>query len=194
MAARYLRALPAPNGTHNGIMAEILTERLRLRAVARGDLGRIVEAMSDWAVQQWLEDPPYPYTEADALAWLETVARDHQTGRPRAFAVAERAGDRLAGCIALNGAGASPMLGYWVHRDTWGLGYATEAARGLLTYAREALGIQCVMSITDPDNRPSQRVLTKLGFACLGEAHRAHPTRRGATYVIPFRLDRIAAG
>src|SRR5690348_8298971 len=44
---------------------------LRLRPWRESDVPRIVEACSDVRTQAWLGRLPHPYTESDALAWLE---------------------------------------------------------------------------------------------------------------------------
>ena len=55
-------------------------------------------------------------------------------------------------------------LAYAVTSPWWGHGMANEMARGAVSIAFEQLGLGNVASWTLPDNRASQRVLTKLGF------------------------------
>ena len=168
-------------------MPEILTERLKLRAFRPGDLLRLLEAMQDWSVQQWLDTPPWPYGEADGRAWIDYVARDHAEGRPQHFAIAAGDDDRLLGCVSFEQTGGLPALGYWLHPEAWGRGYAAEAARALTEQACEVLDYPAVCARTDPDNLASQRVLEKLGFRPDG----SDPvrTRRGSGHALRFRLD-----
>jgi RimJ/RimL family protein N-acetyltransferase len=170
-------------------MTELLTPRLRLRPFRDGDLVRMVEALGDWAVSQWLDTPPYPYSEENGWAWIATVDADHAGGSPRYFAVAERESDRLLGCISLEGEGPGSSFGYWYHPDAWGRGIATEAGGAFLAYARDGLGLVRVGSRTDPDNLSSQRVLTKLGFTRTGEQPIDPPTRRGVPRIVCFELS-----
>ena len=62
----------------------------------------------------------------------------------------------------------APDLGYAIlaahHRN----GYATEAARATLAYARGPLGLSRVLAVTGADNRASQRVLEKVGMRRVG--------------------------
>ncbi len=96
--------LPSPaSPTTPPVVTERLTPRFRLRAFHDGDLARMVEAIDDWAVSQWLDTPPYPYRAENGRAWIAAVGADHAGGLPRHFAVAERDGDRLLGCISLEG-------------------------------------------------------------------------------------------
>jgi len=46
----------------------------------------------------------------------------------------------------------------------WGQGYATEAARAVLAYAFDVVGLESVIASTNPANTPSWRVLEKLGM------------------------------
>ena len=55
-------------------------------------------------------------------------------------------------------------VGYAFLEPFWGRGYAEEAARAVLGYARERLGLDVIVAITTPDNRASQRVLEKIGL------------------------------
>ncbi|QHL87021.1 GNAT family N-acetyltransferase [Nibribacter ruber] len=57
-----------------------------------------------------------------------------------------------------------PDLGYAFLPGFGGKGYATEAAQGVLTYAREELKIPRLLAMTLPDNHASIRLLEKLGF------------------------------
>ena len=170
-------------------MPEILTERLKLRAFRLGDLPRLLEAMQDWSVQQWLDTPPWPYCEADGRAWIDFVAADHAGGRPQHFAIAAREDDRLLGCTSYEETDGLPALGYWLHPEAWGQGYAAEAARAMALQAREVLGYTAVCARTDPDNRASRRVLEKLGFRPDGSE--PAETRRGSGHALRFRLDLI---
>ncbi len=74
---------------------------------------------------------------------------------------------RAIGCVGLVRGGEAVRIGYWIAPAHQRHGYATEAARAMLTLAR-VLGhrrIGAAQIINDPG---AGRVLTKLGFRPLG--------------------------
>lgn len=58
----------------------------------------------------------------------------------------------------------SREMGYSLNEDYWGFGIMTEAARRLLKYGFEELGLASVMIRTGEANQRSQRVIEKCGF------------------------------
>jgi RimJ/RimL family protein N-acetyltransferase len=86
-------------------------------------------------------------------------------------AIAERGGRRLIGQIGFHGApgrnglGAADAieLGYSVDEPFRGRGYATEAARAMIAWAR-ARGIRRVLALVAPGNAASLAVVRKLGM------------------------------
>ena len=63
------------------------------------------------------------------------------------------------------GAGATPEIGWRLARHAWGHGYATEAAREVVRFAFEDLGLEALVSYTTIANARSRRVMEKLGMA-----------------------------
>jgi RimJ/RimL family protein N-acetyltransferase len=63
-------------------------------------------------------------------------------------------------------------LGYWIGRQFWGYGFATEAANVVLDYAFDVAFIAVVTAGCFFDNFRSMRVLRKLGFQVTGESPR----------------------
>ncbi len=59
-------------------------------------------------------------------------------------------------------------VGWTLHPDHWGHGYATEAGARARDYAFEHLGLNEVFSLILPTNRRSQAVATRLGFELTG--------------------------
>jgi RimJ/RimL family protein N-acetyltransferase len=57
-----------------------------------------------------------------------------------------------------------PELGWDLRSDHWGHGYATEAARGVLTHAAD-VGLERVFSLITPGNVRSQAVARRLGMS-----------------------------
>ena len=57
-----------------------------------------------------------------------------------------------------------PDLGFALLPSYVGHGYAAEAARGVIAYARRELGIERLCAIARPDNERSLRLLGRLGF------------------------------
>jgi RimJ/RimL family protein N-acetyltransferase len=58
-----------------------------------------------------------------------------------------------------------PEIGWWLTRDRWGHGLATEAAREALRDAFERVCLQRIISIAMPGNAASIRIMQKLGLA-----------------------------
>jgi RimJ/RimL family protein N-acetyltransferase len=61
-----------------------------------------------------------------------------------------------------------PEIGWAIHRDRWGRGYAVEAAAYSTDWAFESLGWPHVVHSIAPENVASQRVAEKLGSKRLG--------------------------
>jgi len=77
-------------------------------------------------------------------------------------------------------------IGWDLHPDVWGHGYATEAAVALLEHARRA-GLAEVYAVTYPENHASRAVCRRLGMRDMGETDRWY----GVT-LIEHRLDLAA--
>ena len=60
-------------------------------------------------------------------------------------------------------------IAYGVAPDYQGKGFATEAARALVSFAVERVDVRSIRAHTLPDNGPSGRVLAKCGFQQVGE-------------------------
>ena len=56
------------------------------------------------------------------------------------------------------------QLGYVLFKENWGKGYASEAVKGGLDYARTRLNLESIAGITEIANTASQQVLLKNGF------------------------------
>lgn len=65
-------------------------------------------------------------------------------------------------------AGDDIELAYRLARPAWGLGIASEAGAALVDHAFRTVGLPRLVAVTYPENRPSQRVLEKLGFVRQG--------------------------
>ncbi|KAH8700974.1 putative GNAT family acetyltransferase [Talaromyces proteolyticus] len=65
----------------------------------------------------------------------------------------------------------APDVGYTILPEESGKGYATEAAIGLIDYARKELGADGVFGFCSAKDKRSQRVLEKVGLEFRGERH-----------------------
>lgn len=57
-----------------------------------------------------------------------------------------------------------PEIGWWLGREYWGRGLATEAARAALRHAFEQAKLGRIISIARPENTASIRIMEKLGM------------------------------
>ncbi len=121
---------------------------------------------------------PHPYTWADAQAWIGSHAVEHEAGTAHRFVV-ERDGRMIGTCDVDEIADATGDLGYWLDETEWGRGFATEAARAVMAFSFHQLGLTRLTSGHAADNPNSGRILTKLGFAHVGQA-RVWSKPRGA--------------
>ena len=155
------------------------TERLLLRPGWAEDAPALYAAIADEAVVRNLASPPWPYSMADAEAFLAT----ERTAQSPAFLLYRRTrgAPQLVGCAGLGGHGRKDVeLGYWIARPFWGLGYATEAAEAIVGIARDALRLDKLVAGHFTDNPASGRVLEKIGFKPTGQYAQRYSAGRGA--------------
>jgi ribosomal-protein-alanine N-acetyltransferase len=57
-----------------------------------------------------------------------------------------------------------PEIGWWIERERWGRGLATEAARAALSDALDRVQLERIVSIAMPANTASINIMRKLGL------------------------------
>ncbi len=55
-------------------------------------------------------------------------------------------------------------MGYGVNRTVWGRGYTTEAAKAMIHFGFQKLGLRRITSTCDVKNKASARVMEKAGM------------------------------
>jgi RimJ/RimL family protein N-acetyltransferase len=164
------------------------TTRLLLRPGWSQDAPELFRAIADERIVRNLATAPWPYTLADAEAFLATERRPSEASL-LIFRRTEGAPELIGGI----GFGRRPTgeteFGYWLVRRHWGRGYATEAGRALLATARHGLRLKRLDSAHFIDNPASGRVLEKLGFMPAGRIVPRYSAGRGEE--APCRLFKL---
>ena len=142
------------------------TSRLLLRPGWAEDAPALASAMADEMICRNLSAVPWPYALRDAEAWL-AGPRDPLLPSLLVFERTRGAPRLVGGCGLGRRPSGAVELGYWVARQDWNRGIATEAASAVLEMAR-SMGIRQVEASHYLDNPASARVLDKLGFAPTG--------------------------
>jgi RimJ/RimL family protein N-acetyltransferase len=156
------------------------TERLLLRPGWREDAPALFHAIADEGIVRNLANAPWPYSMADAEAFVMRERQPHAPGG--LIFLRTQSAPRLVGAI---GMGPSPdgemELGYWIARPYWGRGIATEAGAALIANARDSLRLPRLVAGHFIDNPASGRVLQKLGFRPTGATRMRYSAGRDAT-------------
>lgn len=147
--------------------AVLTTERLILREFRTDDFEAVHAYGSDIETVEFL--PWGPNTEQDTRDFIERTM-ESAAAEPRneyTLAVVRRAGDRLIGGIGISANdlnGGVAMLGYCLHKEAWGSGFATEAGRAMIDFGFDVLHLHRIWAGVAPGNVASERVLQKLGM------------------------------
>lgn len=101
-----------------------------------------------------------------AERWIRTHQEAFDKGTAVVWAITLKADKSLIGAIEIRIDKAHHLaeMGYWIGRPYWNQGYCTEAAREVLRYAFEVLGLNRVQARHMTKNLASGRVMQKLGM------------------------------
>jgi [ribosomal protein S5]-alanine N-acetyltransferase len=148
------------------------TERLIMRDFREDDWPVIAAYWADPRYQRYYPEHQRREETVRKLVASFVAAQAEQPRRRWQLALVQRDDGRLIGNCGIrvnNPELCEANIGYELNPDDWGQGYASEAARAILCFGFEQLGLHRVWAECVADNLGSVRVLEKLGMR--REAH-----------------------
>ncbi|MDQ1322999.1 MAG: hypothetical protein QG587_333 [Chloroflexota bacterium] len=181
------------------LVPRLRTPRLLLREWRDSDLAPFAAMNADPEVAAFLSAP---LTRRESDAFVGRINGHWRTDDYALWAVERVADGTFLGFCGLSvpawAPEPTPEIGWRLARHAWDHGYATEAAREVVRFAFEDLGLEALVSYTTTANARSRRVMAKLGMERSDPAAASdffhprlgpdHPLRPHVTY----RLSRTA--
>ncbi|MGA7203618.1 MAG: GNAT family N-acetyltransferase [Specibacter sp.] len=162
-------------------MENITTERLLLRPWEETDVDFVFDLYSRWVVQRFIgTEPRVMESRTEAV---ERVQRFKALEHPvhGIWAVTRKEDNAVVGTLLLKpipASGEEPLepsddveIGWHLHPDHWGSGFASEAAAAVLDHAF-ANGLERVVAVTNPANEASQSVCRRIGMEHQGQSRK----------------------
>ena len=165
-------------------MFEIKTKRLVLKRPDKSINKKLFASLvGEWDIAKWLSDVPYPYTEKHAEKFIKRSSPDDLR-----FSIFYD--EILVGGVGVSFEEHNQLdLGYWVAKDYWGNGFATEASLGLINYVRNETDFKVITACYVKGNKASAKVLKKLGFIEIGECEQYFLSRKETMDCVDLILD-----
>ncbi|WP_240633301.1 GNAT family N-acetyltransferase [Paenibacillus montanisoli] len=142
------------------------TTRLLLRPFERKDAAIVQSLAGQYEVARTTLSLPHPYPDGAAEAWIDFRKDAAKHGHGYTFAIVESASRQVMGCISLtiSAEHRRAEIGYWLGKQYWGQGYATEAATRIVRFGFEALQLNRILGAAMTKNPASCAVLRKAGL------------------------------
>jgi RimJ/RimL family protein N-acetyltransferase len=147
---------------------EVLTNRLRIRDWTADDLSALAEIFARPEVWR------YPFGRGLSLEeteqYLSRKISGQEAGTASPSALEERSTGRILGYIALSPPEWLPEvmpaveIGWRLDPCSWGKGLVTEGATALLAYGFRQMNLAEILSIYEPENVASGRVMQRIGM------------------------------
>lgn len=148
-------------------MANIETERLILRPFVHSDAERVLDIHSRLEVVRWISDPPFVLMADldEARTWIDNWNTGDVGPASCGLAIEVRETGVVAGTVMItkmrHPINDERQVGWHLHPDSVGHGYATEAAIPLID-AAFAAGLDEIWCGMYPDNEASAAVAMRL--------------------------------
>jgi RimJ/RimL family protein N-acetyltransferase len=149
--------------TKRAMNVPILTPRLELRPFRESDIEGIASLLSDREATRFIGSVKSRETAAESVRSMRDAFAARGWGT---LAVVQRGEE---GCVGY--CGVRPLahtaeieVAFALQQRCWNRGYATEAAAATIDEAFTSLRIGSIVATVYPDNKPSLRVLEKLGM------------------------------
>jgi RimJ/RimL family protein N-acetyltransferase len=145
------------------------TDRLLIRPWRHEDAARLLDLQSRVEVVKWLGDgEPVLMKDLDEAHRKVDRYTELSTSPPLGFWAIERVADGVVlGSVLLltlpHADHGEVEIGWHLHPDSWGHGYASEAARAVLGHGFDA-GLPEIIAVSHTDNFASQAVMRRLGM------------------------------
>jgi RimJ/RimL family protein N-acetyltransferase len=164
------------------------TERLLLRPGWPEDWEALLRAINDEGIVCNLASAPWPYTGEAAR---EFASRPQDPMFPAFFlTLPGDDGAKFIGSCGLGRFDGGVELGYWIAREHWGQGFATEAAQAVIGIA-QMLGHERLSCSHFADNPASARVIEKLGFERVASNMRYSAGRGEVSQSIGYKMSLV---
>ncbi len=151
---------------------EILTKRLLLRLPTEADAEQIFARYGqDPEVSRYMGWVPHR-TIDDTLTFLRKIVGDNAEGRSLGFLIFSHDSGGLLGSVGGAIDKHRMQFGYCLARDTWGRGFATEAASAFVAAALMIPALWRIQAYCDVENCALARVLQKAGLQREGTLRR----------------------
>lgn len=114
---------------------------------------------------------PYPYVEKDAISWINMANEGLEDQNHFVFAISLLPHDECIGGIGLrvNERFNNAELGFWIGELFWNKGYVTEAAKHILKFGFDQVGLHKIYATHLIENPASGKVMIKNGMIKEGE-------------------------
>ena len=113
---------------------KIETERLILNELQFKDIPVIVKYASNKNISNFTLNLPYPYSEKDAIYWINLANEGFKKRTHLIFGIRLRTTYKFIGGIGITieQKFKRAEIGYWIAQKHWGKGYATEATKSII--------------------------------------------------------------
>lgn len=129
-----------------------------LRAPAPQDAPRIAALANDLDIARMTKRMPHPFRMRDADDFVLQVA-SQDPARANTFVIDHEDAGPIGVIGLFEGEDRVPETGYWIGRDYWGRGFATEALDAALVWASRKWKRRALVAGHFADNPASGRVL-----------------------------------
>lgn len=147
------------------------TDRLILRLFTLEDAPDVQRLAGNRDIASNTAAIPHPYENGMAEEWIRTHKAELIEGTAIHFAITLICQDSvqesiLIGSISLDIDQTEKIgeLGYWVGKPYWNKGYCTEAAKVIVKYGFDVVGLYSIYAFHFGRNPASGRVLKKIGM------------------------------
>ncbi len=150
----------------------ISTERLGLRRWIESDMQPFIELNSDSEVMKYY---PAILSAEESIALVDRIDNHFNKRKLGLFAVELKSTRQFIGYTGLSVPSFISFftpcveIGWRFQKNSWGQGYATEAARACLAYGFNAHHLDKIVSFTSVLNKKSIALMERIGMRCVAE-------------------------
>ncbi|HFS6879460.1 TPA: GNAT family N-acetyltransferase [Legionella pneumophila] len=170
------------------------TERLLLRTFQEDDVESMIAINQDKKVMQFFPSVP---TEEETIAFIDKVIAHQEQYGFSLYATEIKKTGEMIGFVGLLTATfeahftPATEIGWRLSSKHWNQGYATEAAKAVLDYAFNERMLDEVVSFTSVLNKPSIRIMQKIGLHTSSEDEFDNPKVPAGSPLVKHVLYRL---